>query len=238
MRFLLRAFPLFCGLALLPSFGQTGPAGHWDGTLQLPDRELQLTLDLAKDDLGAWTGTFGQPAQNLRNIPVSALKVDDKTVRFALAGGGGNAPGFDCKLESAAAMTCSVSGPGGSVNASFRRTGEAKVDLPKASAAVSADLEGAWEGAIETPNGTLHLIIHFRNQPDKTVQATLDSLDQNAHDLPLTDVAESGNSIVFQLRMASGAYKGTLDKEKKQIAGEWTQGGNTMPLTLKKTAAK
>lgn len=229
--------PLICA-SLAAAFAQAGPAGHWEGAVQLPDRELQITVDLTKDDKGAWIGTFAQTTQNVRNLALADIKVDDKSVKFRIAAGGSNAPSFDCSLENPTAMKCTMTTPAGSVTSAMKRTGEAKVDLPKSSPAVSPELEGTWEGSIETPNGVLRLSVHFTNQPDKTVKATMDSLDQNSMDLPLTDVVQKGPAVEFQLPLVNGGYKGTLNKEGTQLAGEWSQGGNSLPLTLKKSPSK
>ena len=232
----LQLAPLIC--ALLPAaFAQTGPAGHWEGTLQVPDREIQITIDLAQDAKGSWIGTFSQN-QGGPSVPLADIKVADKNVKFRIAVGGANAPNFDCNLENPASMPCTVNTPGGSLTTTMKRTGEAKVELPKSSPAVSTELEGNWEGSLETPGGTLRLVVHFKNQPDKTVKATLDSLDQNSTDLPLTDVVQNGSAVEFQLRLVNGGYKGTLNKEATQLSGEWTQGGSSLPLTLKKSASK
>jgi hypothetical protein len=230
MRCLLRFALLPCGLA----FAQTGPTGHWEGAIKLPEREIQLAADLAKDEKGAWIGTLAQSGQV---IPLADIAVADKSVKFRLSVGGANAPAFDCILETAA-LNCTINTPGGSIASTLKRTGDAKVDLPKASPAVSAALEGNWEGAVETPSGSLRLVVHFKNLPDQTVKATLDSLDQGAADLPLTDVVQKESAVEFQLRLANGAYKGTLNKEATQITGDWTQGGGTMPLVLKKSTPK
>jgi hypothetical protein len=236
----LRVVPLtLIGLVLLNTgYAQTGagPAGHWEGSIQLPDREVQILLDLAKDEKGAWAGTFAQTTQNVRNVPLADIKVEDKSVKFRISAGGANAPSFDCNLDGPSAMSCTLNTPGGSVTAPFKRTGDAKVELPKSSPAVAGEFEGNWEGTLETPGGSLHLVIHFKNQPDKTVSATLDSPDQNSMGLPLTDVVQKGSAIEFQLRLVNGGYKGTLNKETTQLAGEWNQGGNSLPLTLKKSA--
>ncbi len=232
MRSLIALLPFTCALV-----AQTGPAGHWEGSVQLPDRELQIVLDLVKDDKGAWMGTFGSPTQGASGLPLSDIKLDAKSLKFRLAAGS-NAPDFDCTIESATAMNCTLNGPGGSVSGPFKRTGEAKVEKPKPSSAVSKELEGDWEGALDTPNGTLRLAVHFRNQPDNTVKATIDSIDQNAMGLPLNDVVQKESAVEFQLKMAGGSFKGTLNKEATQLAGDWTQGGGSLPLTLKKAAAK
>jgi uncharacterized protein YciI len=111
---------------------------------------------------------------------------------------------------------------------------EKPAEAPKTSPSVSAELEGDWEGAIDTMGGGIRLKVHFRNQPDKTVKATLDSPDQGATGLLLSDVVQKGPSVEFQLRMAKGAYKGELNKEATQITGQWTQGGAPVALNLKK----
>ena len=45
-------------------------------------------------------------------------------------------------------------------------------------------------------------------------------------------------SLEFKVRMVSGGFKGTINKQGTEIAGTWTQGTNSLPLTFKKTAAK
>ena len=234
-------YDLAIGIDVCPFFGlfvrSDRAAGHWDGAISVPDREIKIALDLTKDDKGAWIGTFTQ-LPNARNVPVSDLKVDGKSVKFRVGPAGSNAPNFDCTQEDAASLNCTLSVPGGSVSAPLKRTGEAKVELPKSSPAVSKELEGDWEGALETPNGSLKLVVHFKNQPDDTVKATIDSPDQNSMDLPLSDVSQKDSAVEFQLRLVGGSFKGTLNKEGTQLAGEWSQSGNNLALTLKKSAAK
>jgi len=237
MSLLLRLAPPICAF-LAPAFAQTGAAGHWEGVLQVPDREIKITVDLAQDAKGAWIGAFSQSTQNVQNVPLADINIDDKSVKFRIAAGSSNAPAFDCSLETPTSMRCALTTPGGTLTSTMKRTGEAKVDLPKSSPAVSAELEGDWEGALNTPGGTLRLVVHFKNQPDKTVKATLDSLDQNSMDLPLTDIIQKGPAVEFQLRLVNGGYKGTLNKESTQLAGEWSQSGSSMPLTLKKSPSK
>jgi uncharacterized protein YciI len=113
-----------------------------------------------------------------------------------------------------------------------------KVEVQKANPAVSAELEGDWEGTIDAMGHSLRVAVHFKNQPDQTVKATLDSPDQGATGLALSDVVQKGSSIEFQLRMAKGSYKGELNKEATLITGQWTQGGNPSPLNLKRVTAK
>jgi hypothetical protein len=222
--------------AFAAALAQTGPAGHWEGAIQLPDREMPITLDLVKDAKDAWTGAFGQPAQNVRNVPLSNVKYDGKRLTFNI-GNGPQTPTFDCGVENAA-LQCTASNAQGSVPANLKRTGDAKIETPKASTAVSRELEGDWEGTIDTPNGPIPLVIHFQNQPDKTVKGTLDSPQQQAMALELTGIVQKDTAVQFELPMVGGSFKGTLNKEGTSITGDWSQGGGSLPLTLKKKAAK
>ena len=116
----------------------------------------------------------------------------------------------------------------------FAKKGDAKVVTPTTSPAVSKELEGDWAGAVEIPQGNFHLIVHFQNQPDKTVLATMDSPEQGKKDLKLSGVAQKGLAVEFRSKMTGGAYRGTLNKAGTEITGRWTQGGKSNPLKLKK----
>lgn len=214
-------------------YGQSGPEGHWDGTLKLPNGDMPFTIDLAKAK-GEWTGSFGVPAQKLTGVEITKITANGKDVGF-LVSGLPNKPEFACTLDGAE-LSCDAKTAEGSAVAILKRTGEAKVEIPAASPAVSKEIEGDWAGAIETPNGKLPLILHLMNQPDKTVKGSMDSPAQNAMGLRLTSIAQTATSLEFKLPMVNGSYKGAVNKESTEIAGEWTQGGKTSPLKfVKKT---
>jgi len=118
----------------------------------------------------------------------------------------------------------------------FKRTGEAKVELIPACPAVSKALEGDWEGALKMPNGGFRMVFHFKNHPDKTVKATFDTA--NATNLPLNDVKQTGQKVEFGMRIAHGAFQGSLNKEGTELAGQFTHEENSMPMTLRKKSAQ
>jgi hypothetical protein len=213
---------------------QTGPEGHWDGVIKLPDREMPFAIDLAKSAKGDWIGSFGVPAQKLTGVEISKIQAEGKNVSF-LVSGLPNKPEFTCTLDGAE-LACDVKTAEGAVVANLKRTGEAKVELPATSPAVSKEVEGDWEGAIQTPNGPLGLILHLVNQPDKTVKGTVDSPAQNATGLVLSSIAQTPTTLEFKLQMVNGSYKGTINKTSTEIAGEWTQGGKSSPLNFVKKA--
>jgi len=227
------------GLALLASgpalLAQSNVAGHWEGTLSVPNQELNITIDLLKSDKGQWSGSFGVPSQGASGLRLEKIEIDGKNVKFTVPEAPG-APEFSGSIKDDGHMALSFSVSGGSFPADLKRTGEAKVEVPQASPAVDTKFEGDWEGSLDTPGGALRIAIHLHNQPDKTVKATLDSPDQNAFGMSMSDVVQKDLAIELKLKVVGGAYKGSLNAEANKLTGEWSQGGSSFPLELKKAS--
>ena len=92
---------------------------------------------------------------------------------------------------------------------------------------------GAWEGAIAVGAVKLRIGVAVTTQPDGTLSATMDSPDQGAYGLRLSDVTFADGVLKFALRQASGVFEGKLNAAGTEIAGTWTQ-GSALPLVLKK----
>src|SRR5260370_11769182 len=83
---------LLAALVLSPApslLAQTAadPSGHWEGTVQMPNMELKIEIDLAKNSKGELTGTLGNPAQGVKGLPLSTVAVAGTSVRFVLKAG-------------------------------------------------------------------------------------------------------------------------------------------------------
>ncbi|MEO8595394.1 MAG: hypothetical protein ABI759_18885 [Candidatus Solibacter sp.] len=210
---------------------QSSPAGHWEGSFKVDGRDMAITLDLAQVAGASWIGSMGVPSADLtgmvvRDIVVSGNSVKCTAVELQMA-----------KLEltlDGDKMAGSILAPQGRVPLEMKRAGEAKVELPPLSAAVPGELEGDWEGAIETPGRALQIILHFKNQADKTVLATIDTPDSKAFGLPVNDVKQSGANVEFAVKVAHLTFTGTMNEAHTQIAGRISHEANAMPLTLRK----
>jgi hypothetical protein len=224
-RYLL-SFAILAAIAV----AQTDFSGHWEGAVDAPSGPTRLALDLAKNAKGAWVASLGVPEQKMTGLRVTDISVAGSEVRFAAPDLPGS-PTFeltltDGKLKGALLVQAL------SLVLEMQRTGDAKVDIAPPSPAVSKELEGDWEGAISLPNGqSIPLAFHFKNQPDQTVEATIDSPSQGAQGLPLKAVAQKGAVVEFAVGVG-GSYQGTLNKEGTEIAGEWTQRSEAPPITL------
>src|SRR5262245_11624601 len=59
------------------------PTGHWEGKIHIPNRELNLSVDLARNAGGTWIGSMSIPGTTTVDLPLTTVAVDATTVRFA-----------------------------------------------------------------------------------------------------------------------------------------------------------
>jgi uncharacterized protein len=209
----------------------TGPAGHWEGAIQVPGQELEIQIDLA----GAgekWDGTITIPAQNLKGFPLSDISVQGDTVRFAMKGVPGEPQFKGAVSKDAHTLSGDFSQGGGTVPFTLTRTGEAKFEpLPK-STPITKDLEGSWAGTLDVEGKTLRLTLKLSNQADGLAAGTVVSIDQGGAEIPITAVIQTGTHLKLAVRAIAATYEGDL--EDGQLTGKWTQGPGTWPLVFKR----
>ena len=97
----------------------------------------------------------------------------------------------------------------------------------------ASPVAGMWEGAIEAGTVRLRIGVAISAQSDGTLSATMDSPDQSAYGMKLSDVTFGDGVLKFALRAANGSFAGRLNAAGTEIAGTWTQ-GMARPLVLKK----
>jgi len=64
---------------------QEGPAGHWEGAIELPGNQLSVVVDLARGEDG-WRGEVDIPAQGARDLALDAVRVAGDSVTFSMSG--------------------------------------------------------------------------------------------------------------------------------------------------------
>jgi hypothetical protein len=229
--------PGLCGIAvalLLAPFAcaQTGMEGHWEGVIKSDNGEIRISLDLARNAQSQWVASVGVPPQ-ASGLVVTDLAVEDKSVKFTALEM--MMTKFDLVLNADGGLRGTYTprmGNGSSVE--FKRSGEAKVALIAPIPAVSRELEGDWEGSLSMGPGQFQILFHFRNQPDKTVKATIDTPASNGFGMPLDSVKQTGRAVEVGIRIAGASFKGTLNAEGTELTGQFMHDTQGTPLTLKK----
>ncbi len=99
-------------------------------------------------------------------------------------------------------------------------------------------LVGTWSGKLTVGNGmSLRVVFHITAKDDGTLGGTLDSPDQGATGIPLTEVTRTDAKVHIGSAAVHGTFDGTLSKDHASVAGTWTQPGGSLPLTLERGAA-
>lgn len=207
------------------------PAGLWEGAIQLPNGGLGMSVNLHRDG-DKWAGEFDIPAQNASEVPLSEVKVDGAAVSFALPGPGD--PRFEGKLsEDGKTLSGNFSQSGASFPLEMKWKSEPKtVNRAPANSGEVQVLEGIWEGTLDDNGTQLRLLFKFTRNSDGTIKGTIDSLDQNASDIPITSITRTSDSVKLDVKAVGGTYEGTLNKDASSMTGTWRQRGGELPLSL------
>ena len=238
MRALIQSI-LVVSLCLVPvasgiSQGLPDPSGHWEGTLQVPGTEMKVEVDLRKNGTGAFEGTFGQPLQSIKGLPLSTVTVEGKRVRFVVRGGEAPAT-FDGVLsDDGTSITGTVEQGGHTIPFTLTRNGDARIAPPPVNGPIGKELEGSWNGALEGNGRSLRVVLTMTNHPNGIATGTIMSPDASGIEIPIA-MTQKGSSVTIGVPSIGASFVGTLNPEGTELAGQWTQGPVTGPLTFQRS---
>jgi len=228
-------FLLFLAAGSLSSLAQIDPAGHWEGAINTPGTELGIIVEL-KQEAGVLVGTISIPAQGLKAMPLANVKLQGQELSFEMTNIPGN-PAFKGTLSADGnALEGSMTQGGATLPFKLRRFSEAEAAeaAKKAVAEAAKKPESVWEGMLNAGPSSLKLVVRVFKKDDGGLTAKLDSPDQGASDMPIPSVTMTDTKFSFEMPAINASFQGTLNQQKTEAAGDWSQMGNTFPLTLKK----
>jgi len=94
-------------------------------------------------------------------------------------------------------------------------------------------LEGSWQGTLEAAGAKLRLILTVTRSDSGTYAGKLDSLDQGAS-IPIDTVTVNADAVRFEIKSIDVVFEGVLNKERTELTGTFTQGGQSFPLAFKR----
>ncbi len=214
------------------------PSGHWEGTIKAPEKEVRIEIDLAKNSRGELAATFGNPAENIKGLPLANVAVEGRSLRFVLKAGSGGGP-FDGVLSDdgksiTGTFTTATRQGDFALPFTLTRTGDARIEALPKNPAIGKDLEGTWTGTVDVEGKPLHVLLKMLNQPDGTSAGIVANLDQPDVEIPITTISQSVLKVSLEVKVIGGAYSGALNIEGTELTGTWTQGGFSAPLTFRK----
>jgi pimeloyl-ACP methyl ester carboxylesterase len=194
--------------------------GDWQGTLKVGAGELHLALHISAGDKGALKATMDSIDQGANGIPVTAITVKDSKLTFTIDSIHGS---YEGAVDAGATTVKGTWTQGQALPLTFTR------------AVKSSDIDGAWQGTLDVGGTKLRTVFHLTTTKDG-LAATLDSPDQGAAGLPVASARREGATLTLQMPSLGAQYHGTIAKDLSAIDGTFTQGGASLPLTLKRAA--
>ena len=95
-------------------------------------------------------------------------------------------------------------------------------------------IDGDWHGTLDVGGVELRLVLHLTPDGKGGFAASLDSLDQGAKGIRVTDVTVVDSVLKFELPQIGGSYEGQIDAGATSVDGTWSQSGNNLPLVWKR----
>lgn len=118
------------------------------------------------------------------------------------------------------------------VNAAVLSQAGAAPALPRL-APLGVDLEGTWDGLLQTVTGALPIAFTVATVEGKSTVA-VDILEQTTHDIPVNAATRSGDKLRLEAAALDGVFEGTVAPTAGTMQGTWIQAGKRLPLNLKR----
>ena len=209
-------------------------AAHWEGGVQLPEREMHMVVDLAQNARGEWIGSVSLPDGKIVDAPLRDLSVRQSAVHFAI---GFQHDSFEGKLsEDGGGIEGSATSDRGSAPFHLKRTGPADVKLPPASTPLAKELEGNWQGVLELAGQPFRALLRLSHDANGLGVGTLVSVDQDGQEFPITTITQNGRGLDFEIRVIRAKYTGALNAAGTEISGEYAVDAVKLPLVFKRAA--
>ncbi|MBC7931179.1 MAG: hypothetical protein H7Z38_11510, partial [Rubrivivax sp.] len=90
--------------------------------------------------------------------------------------------------------------------------------------------EGSWQGTLEAGGTKLRLVLTVTKSEAGTYAGKLDSLDQGAT-IPIDTITVNIDAVRLEVKSPAIVFEGVLNKERTELTGKFTQGGESFPLT-------
>jgi hypothetical protein len=239
-RLLLVALLLTAPAAPLLAQPSLDPSGHWAGAIHIPpfngagSREVAIEIDLSNNATGVLGGTFSQPEQGVKGLPLSNVSRDGQSVSFEIkANGGGLFKGTQADGISIAGEFVTAQG-GFNVPFDLKRTDDARIAAAPKSAPIGKDLEGTWNGSIDAGGKQERLVLTLTNHADGTATGTIQDLDGSNVNIPIA-ITQKASNVTIDVAVVGASYTAALNTNG-ELVGTWAQGPVSLPLTFKRVS--
>jgi len=220
------------------AFAQTelDRAGHWEGAVHAPRMEVLMEIDLLKNSKGVFAGTYNQPENALKGLPISSVAISGQSITFVLKANASEPATFSGEFsEDGYFINGTVNQLGYDFPFSLKWTGPAQVTAVPKNAAIGKELEGTWNGSLESDGMKKRLVLKMSNQTDGTAVGSVMSPDGSGIEISI-GIKQSSRNVTIDVPSIGASFSGELNAEGTEMTGTWTQAAATLSVTFRKAA--
>ena len=218
---------VFLAAAISLAAQPTDIAGDWQGTLQVAADQIHLTLHITSAEHDTLTATIDSAEQGARGVKVTSIDFKDSRLPFAIDSIHGT---YDGALNASTGAVDGIWSQGQPTPVTFVRIVKSRGNGTRPS-----ELNGLWQGIMQVGGYAMHIVFHITTN-SQGLAATMDSPDQGATGVEVVNVRRDGDTLTMQLPNIGAKYQGTIAKDLSVIDGGFTQGGASLPLSLKRNS--
>ena len=215
-----------------------GPAGRWEGPIQIPGTALHLVVDLSQDNSGTWIGSIIIQGLGIKGAPLSNLAVTDTGVAFdigsLLRSPTYGAARFHALRTGADGMAGEMSQGGNAAKFFLTRIAPAQVEAAPRSTVVGRDIAGRWIGEFELGGYPRHVTITIESHADAAATAQFVVVGKQTTNLPVDLVVQEGDSLRVESQANRVAFEGRVFMDRGEIRGIVELGPLELPLVLRR----
>ncbi len=202
--------------------------GSWVGDLAVPQANITLAIVLRFEEnaAGEFVGFLDSPDQGASGIPLANITFADGQLSVGVP-------------QAVAEYKGALSGD--RIEGTFTQLGQGtplvltKGEYRPRGAELSQEaidrLEGSWVGRVaNAAGGSLAVVFRFESNGPGNVVAFLDSPEQGASGIPMSELTLEGDQLSFVIPAAQANFRGTLSAEG--MTGTWAQGNASQALTM------
>ena len=94
--------------------------------------------------------------------------------------------------------------------------------------------EGSWQATLDVGQKLRLALTLSKNQDGYS--GHVDSIDQGTT-IPIDVVTVNGDSVRIELKSVAAVFEGKLNADRSELTGQFSQGGNVLPLTFKRSSS-
>ncbi len=208
------------------------PTGHWEGMIEAPQMAIPFEVDFVRNRKGELTGTVDLPRENIKGLPLIKIMVEGMSITFQAR--------TDQVLSGVLAadgqsMSGDFSMSGGTAPFVLNRTGDPRIEAPARSAPIAKALEGTWNGTAVVSGTPMRLVLTLANE-DGSAAARMVNLDQGELQVPASAITHAQSTLRLEFKSVGATYEARVNTEGTELAGTFSQGARSVPLTFRRAA--